>query len=267
MQNFYQVLGVAQTASGEEIKKAYRKLARGCHPDIVQANGGDIHEAQERFKRINHARDVLSDADKRAEYDMSLLRPVSSPGPKYRPSSEEPVYSAYEDATFVAPPPYWSDACYTDQSQSHDWYYDLDERIRLEEAWQEFISRPLRWQNLAEAWYGRIGYIIVGVASLVVIGLVLFGGGQPYSLMEYSLTRNSAPGVESHVPLTGFFIGLFVAIALTLGVAAYTAISGWSRLRVSGHIRGRLVSRLLDMLAQLSIICGLSGFFIARYFF
>jgi len=61
----YDSLGVAKTASQEEIKKAYRKLAREFHPD---RNAGD-KEAEERFKEVQTAYDVLSDAEKRKQYD------------------------------------------------------------------------------------------------------------------------------------------------------------------------------------------------------
>jgi curved DNA-binding protein len=63
--DYYKTLGVERTASGEDIKKAYRNLARKYHPD---RNPGD-KEAETRFKRINEAYEVLSDAEKRANYD------------------------------------------------------------------------------------------------------------------------------------------------------------------------------------------------------
>lgn len=63
--DLYAALGISSTASDEEIKKAYRSLARKHHPD---ANAGDP-KAEERFKEISHAYDVLSDPDKRREYD------------------------------------------------------------------------------------------------------------------------------------------------------------------------------------------------------
>jgi molecular chaperone DnaJ len=63
--DFYQTLGVSKDASADEIKKAYRKLARANHPD---SNQGDV-AAEERFKEISEAYSVLSDADKRKEYD------------------------------------------------------------------------------------------------------------------------------------------------------------------------------------------------------
>lgn len=64
--DFYKVLGVSKTASPEEIKKAYRKLAQANHPD---ANPGDA-AAEERFKDISEAYATLSEADERQEYDQ-----------------------------------------------------------------------------------------------------------------------------------------------------------------------------------------------------
>src|SRR5579885_1527506 len=63
--DFYQTLGVNRKASADEIRKAYKRLARKYHPDV---NPGD-KSAEERFKRISEAYDVLSDAKKRQMYD------------------------------------------------------------------------------------------------------------------------------------------------------------------------------------------------------
>jgi molecular chaperone DnaJ len=89
--DFYQVLGVPEKASQDEIKKAYRKLAKTHHPD---ANRGDA-KAAERFKEIAEAYSVLSDADKRKQYDQmrrfgGLGFGGRTGGPASRPSGGAP---------------------------------------------------------------------------------------------------------------------------------------------------------------------------------
>ena len=63
--DYYSTLGVSKDASPKEIKKAFRKLARGLHPD----NNPNDADAESRFKEVNEAYDTLSDADHRKEYD------------------------------------------------------------------------------------------------------------------------------------------------------------------------------------------------------
>lgn len=64
--DFYEVIGVSKNASDDEIKKAYRKMAKKYHPDL---NPGD-KEAEAKFKEVNEAYEVLSDKDKKARYDQ-----------------------------------------------------------------------------------------------------------------------------------------------------------------------------------------------------
>src|SRR6476646_3760809 len=63
--DYYELLGVARTASDKDIRNAYRKLARKFHPDL---NPND-KAAEARFKEVSEAYEVLSDADQRAKYD------------------------------------------------------------------------------------------------------------------------------------------------------------------------------------------------------
>jgi molecular chaperone DnaJ len=81
--DLYKILGVGKNASDEEIKKSYRKLARQYHPD---RNPGDA-KAEERFKEISAAYDVLSDADKRRAYDSGTGPFATGGGAGFDPSA------------------------------------------------------------------------------------------------------------------------------------------------------------------------------------
>ena len=77
--DYYETLGVSRTASDADIKKAFRKLAREHHPDVAK----NKKQAEERFKEINEAYEVLGDAAKRKKYDE--LGPNWSSGADFRP--------------------------------------------------------------------------------------------------------------------------------------------------------------------------------------
>ena len=82
----YEVLGVKRDASADEIRKAYRKLAKEFHPDL---NPGKP-EAEARFKAVTAAYDILSDTEKRARYDRGEIDETGAERPRYsyRPHAE-----------------------------------------------------------------------------------------------------------------------------------------------------------------------------------
>jgi molecular chaperone DnaJ len=73
--DFYEVLGVPKTASADEIKSAYRKLARQYHPDVAKS---DPKAAEEKFKEVSEAYEVLADPQKRANYDRFGMEAAES---------------------------------------------------------------------------------------------------------------------------------------------------------------------------------------------
>lgn len=71
--NYYDILGVSRTASAEEIKKAFRKLAKECHPDLFQDRSQEeIEKITKKFQTISNAYDIIGDETKRQEYDREF---------------------------------------------------------------------------------------------------------------------------------------------------------------------------------------------------
>src|SRR5262245_6952211 len=89
-QDYYQILGVPRTASEADIKKAYRKLARKYHPDFNPNN----KQAEDKFKQVQEAYEVLSDADKRKKYDQ--------------------LGANYKNGAEFTPPPNWNNMDFND---------------------------------------------------------------------------------------------------------------------------------------------------------
>jgi curved DNA-binding protein len=87
--DLYAVLGVARTASADEVKKAYRKLARQYHPDVNKAT-----DAQSKFTQVQHAYDVLSDEAKRRHYDQFGTTNGSEPPPSGGGAGGNPRWSS-----------------------------------------------------------------------------------------------------------------------------------------------------------------------------
>src|ERR1700712_4715043 len=93
--DFYEILGVSKSASADEIKKSYRKVAMQFHPD---RNPGD-KASEEKFKEAAEAYEILSDADKRAQYDRfghSAFSPGRGGGGAHNMNMED-IFSQFGD--------------------------------------------------------------------------------------------------------------------------------------------------------------------------
>jgi len=126
MRDPYEILGVAKTASAEEIRKAYRKLAKKLHPDL---NPGD-KQAEERFKEVSVANDLLSDPDKRRRFDAGE---IDASGAEKAP----PNARYYRDYAGEGSHPYGGQSSYGDFAQGDDMFAEL-----LRRAAEQARRRP-----------------------------------------------------------------------------------------------------------------------------
>lgn len=93
--DYYEVMGVPHDASGEDIKKAYRRLARKYHPDVSTAA-----DAEAQFKVVGEAYEVLKDPDKRAEYD-SLVKRGAFQGDQFTPPPDWESRAGFADGGYT----------------------------------------------------------------------------------------------------------------------------------------------------------------------
>lgn len=139
MNDYYEILGVSKTATSDEIKKAYRTLAFKYHPD---RNQGD-KAAEEKFKKITEAYDVLSDDSKRRSYDSGAF---SSAG--FNSGNQNTYRSSHSGNPFGSDGPFGS--WYTgsesyDQNQNRTYYYYTHkpepEKETRSEVWSKIVGK------------------------------------------------------------------------------------------------------------------------------
>lgn len=138
-QDYYAVLGVPKTATEKEIRSAYRKLARQFHPDVNPGNP----EAEAKFKSINEAYEVLSDADKRQKYDQL--------GSRWREyESYERSRAAAEAAGQPAGQPF-------DFSDFAAWPGQYEYRTASPEDLEDLFGESEPFSDFFETFFGRSG--------------------------------------------------------------------------------------------------------------
>ena len=144
--DYYKIMGVAPSATSDEIKQAYRRLAKKFHPDL---NGGSL-TASEIFKQINVANDVLSDPAKRAKYDYQLkispkskIKPQGKAQPKPEPKTEPtpPPRAEAKAETRTSGSSYTRNGSYREEPPRYESRtYNGDNAKKYE--WQSFDDKP-----------------------------------------------------------------------------------------------------------------------------
>ena len=132
--DYYATLGVSREATQEEIKKAFRKLARKHHHDVTKGEAG----SDEKFKEINEANEVLSDPEKRKKYDQ--------------------LGSRWQEAGDSQPPPGWQgDGAGSAGGQEHEFHFG---GTGFSDFFEQYFSGGSRYgfpQDFAEAPRGSAG--------------------------------------------------------------------------------------------------------------
>ena len=178
MNDFYEVLGVPRTATADEIKKAYRKLAFKYHPD---KNPGD-KAAEEMFKKITAAYDVLGDENKRRQYDNGSFNPFQ----EYEQQRSQGYNSQGYANPFGEDQDFWSwfTNAYGNGAQrqqqdpeTQNWnngytrktyrYYTKGGYLNM------LLTKSL--QTLAGIWFLRFSWFIFPFGPIICIGIIASG--------------------------------------------------------------------------------------------
>ena len=176
MSNYYDILGVAKTATADEIKKAYRTLAFKYHPD---RNPGNT-EAEEKFKQISAAYDVLGDEAKRRQYDMGYSTDSyssTSGNQQYQrqyqytysnPFGEDNFWEWFNSAQFRSRN---QQAQNTDQYSNH--YNSSSEPETKRDHLSTLFLKAL--QTFVGFTFFRYSWIIIPFGPIICIGVIVNG--------------------------------------------------------------------------------------------
>ena len=157
----YSVLGVSSTATQDEIKSAYRKLAKQYHPDLHP--GDDVCAA--KMNEVNAAYDKISDPEKRAQYDASQSSPFGAYGSSFYGNGGAP-YGSYEN-------PYGSQ---NGQDPFSQWFYSQQQEGESSPRYT-FYSYPFGRSRRPRSFLGRFLRAIVIFWILRFIFRMFFGMG------------------------------------------------------------------------------------------
>lgn len=182
MSNYYETLGVAKTATADEIKKAYRTLAFKYHPDRNPGNA----EAEEKFKQISAAYDVLSDESKRRQYDMgystdSYSSSQTAGNQQYQRQYQYTYSNPFGDDNFWE---WFNSAQFRSRNQqtqnTNNYYnqYDYSNRASNEpETKRDYFSQLFlkALQTFVGFTFFRFSWIIIPFGPIICIGVIVNG--------------------------------------------------------------------------------------------
>lgn len=179
MKDYYSILGVTNTASDEEIKKAYRNLAFKYHPD---RNAGN-KSAEENFKEVSEAYAVLSDADKRREYDEMIS------SASYSTSSFNQGYSENDsrgNANFGSEDAFWEWFSKNASSRYEHTYYYSDNRKRTPRTKLDIILSLLlkAFQIYLGVTLFKISIFFIPIGPLICLWMIFSGVTSGLSLLR-----------------------------------------------------------------------------------
>jgi DnaJ-class molecular chaperone len=251
----YQLLGVERTASQADIQKAYRKLAKKLHPDLNPGDKG----AEDRFKDVSGAYDLLGDPEKRARFDRGEIDASGA---------ERPERRFYRDYAGGAEHAYASDAGYADMAGMDDVLSELfgrarranvrargrDQHYHLQLDFLDAINGGKRQMTLPDGSVLDVS-IPPGTRDGQVLrlrgkGAAGLGGGPPGdALVEISMRRHhmlTRKGNDIHVevpvPLRVAVLGGKITVPTTTGDVAVT-VPKWSNTGRVLRLRGKGVPR------------------------
>ncbi len=182
MSNYYETLGVAKTATADEIKKAYRTLAFKYHPDRNPGNA----EAEEKFKQISAAYDVLGDEAKRRQYDMgystdSYSSSQTAGNQQYQRQYQYTYSNPFGDDNFWE---WFNSAQFRSRNQqtqnTNNYYnqYDYSNRASNEpETKRDYFSQLFlkALQTFVGFTFFRFSWIIIPFGPIICIGVIVNG--------------------------------------------------------------------------------------------
>ena len=178
MTDYYEVLGVPKTASADDIKKAYRKLAFKYHPD---QNPGD-KVAEEKFKQVTAAYDILGDETKRHQYDNAGYNPfANSTYGEYGEQTQSQWQNTYQNA--YSNEDFWSwftNANYANQNKEQNPYEEEARYTRrtyrryTKSGYLNMLILKLI-QTVLGMWSFRVSWILFPFGPLISVGIVIGG--------------------------------------------------------------------------------------------